>query len=558
MTAVMASIWTAFSSYRKRHRIRLSMRGYNKLRRSGRLDRVSNVKRALTELPLNLPPNVFSSFILGASSVEGELATRQYLLSRFGGLELNDALLRASAYSNAKVVYPLPSEWRAIIKANGFAVANLRCALFWQFYALAFWFLGVVRANKILLASREELRWDTEIGGAYAYFADLAPANLPFESQSGLGYNIVSWYLKWNGKRSDVKAIHHSVSICSCKTLENFQIVGRRSCLPGLSGGRERCLYFLWLMKAALIAGLDLFRGRWWHAILLNQAILSAQARIVPVEALASEYLFHNSSWIYRPLWTYDAQKLGSRILFYFYSTNSQTFNNMSKCMPAPYGWKAANWPRYLVWDQYQVDFLRAALGDSPDISVVGEIWFEDQQGGKLNVSERAVAVFDVQPFRDSKYRLFGLEYEYYVPDITNRFMQDVYAVVSELKLEMAFKKKRDIKSNAHPRYRYLLQALEAEPGIKFVSPTNSASRLIEECFAVISMPFTTTALIGHLQGKPSIYYDPNGSVLKGDCAAHGIEIVIGKDELRAWLLKTMAEKGISQSLSAICTEVRI
>jgi polysaccharide biosynthesis PFTS motif protein len=122
--------------------------------------------------------------------------------------------------------------------------------------------------------------------------------------------------------------------------------------------------------------------------------------------------------------------------------------------MPASYGWKAANWPRYLVWDQYQVDFLRTALGDSPEISVVGEIWFVDQPAGELNVSDRAVAVFDVQPFRDSKYRSFALNYEYYVPDTTNKFMEDIHEVVSELKLEMAFKKKREIKSNAHPRYR--------------------------------------------------------------------------------------------------------
>ena len=69
------------------------------------------------------------------------------------------------------------------------------------------------------------------------------------------------------------------------------------------------------------------------------------------------------------------------------------------------------------------------------------------------------------------------------------------------------------------------------------VDPSLPASRVIELSQAVISMPFTSTALIAKEMGKPSIYYDPTGLLLRDDRAAHGIPIVAGERELDEWLL---------------------
>ena len=49
-------------------------------------------------------------------------------------------------------------------------------------------------------------------------------------------------------------------------------------------------------------------------------------------------------------------------------------------------------------------------------------------------------------------------------------------------------------------------------------------------------MPFTSTALVGMHLGKPSIFYDPSGVVVKDDPAAHGIRVINNKDELKNWL----------------------
>ena len=49
-------------------------------------------------------------------------------------------------------------------------------------------------------------------------------------------------------------------------------------------------------------------------------------------------------------------------------------------------------------------------------------------------------------------------------------------------------------------------------------------------------MPFTSTALLANYQNKPSIYYDPFGDVQKNDRAAHGIQVIVGIDELDYWV----------------------
>jgi polysaccharide biosynthesis PFTS motif protein len=87
-----------------------------------------------------------------------------------------------------------------------------------------------------------------------------------------------------------------------------------------------------------------------------------------------------------------------------------------------------------------------------------------------------------------------------------------------------------------HPAYELAIRRLSKTANYLELDPDTSASALIEKCQAVISTPFTSTALIGRELGKPSIYYDPHGICKKDDRAAHGIPILSGQQELRDWL----------------------
>jgi polysaccharide biosynthesis PFTS motif protein len=295
--------------------------------------------------------------------------------------------------------------------------------------------------------------------------------------------------------------------------------------------------YVLWATRAFLFAAFDLFRGRWWHALLLNQAVVSEQVRRLPATRLARQYLFHNSNWLYRPLWTYEAEARGSEIIFYFYSTNCEGFRKLDGgAATVIYGYQAMNWPIYLVWDDFQARFVRRCAGPSSNIKCVGPIWFQSSELENPTPREGGVAVFDVTPFRASYFSALALDNEFYTPPVAKMFLGHTSAVLAESGFLMLWKRKRSIGRMAHPHYRLFADRLAGESFVYVIDPGTSAVEVIEASTAVVSMPFTSTALIAKEMGKPSVYYDPTGLLHRDDPAAHGIPVVSSPDELKCWL----------------------
>ncbi len=529
-----------FGNLVKRHqrgRLRQLMRGYRKLKQSGQLYRISAVKRALTESSLGLPASDFSSVVMGGGVSSGELVVRQYLLVLVAGQFLNRTLLYASAKDHRKVVLPFPRVWREILSQHGFEVAHFRSAVIWQVFVCALLIYGAYKIFKTLVTRSYPLGMANSVEQPHAYFSDLGKGSIPSISNGSYSRDVISWYLQWPGRSKNIQAVCHNVDSSSPVLIDGIEVRGQPTPLPIMVGGRKIAEYAFWGAYSIIIAFIDLLRGRWWHALLLNQVASSLLARSVFPESLAKEYLFNVSAWLYRPLWTYDVEQRGASVIFYFYSTNCEGFKTENLGYPPiPYGWKAMSWPRYLVWDQYQADFVRCCVGESVNISVVGPIWFQDCSAALPALPKKSVAVFDVQPVRESVYRELALDFDYYVPETTIRFLSDSLNTVGELGGSLVLKRKRQIGNMAHPRYRQYTSAITKHASFIAVDPEISAMRLIKECDAVISMPFTSTALLGGVIGKPSVYYDPCGLLQSDDRAAHGVRIVKGPDELQVWL----------------------
>lgn len=525
----------------QRNRLRRIMRGYSVLKQSGHMDRIAVVKQALTEHLLVLPKGGFSPVVMGAGVASGEIIVRQYLLIRFGGINLNRALLLALGKKQGQVVFPLPREWRKILTQQGFEVAHFRSALLWQSYVCALLLYGIAKIGKTTIAGIGSRQCTETNPKSYVYFAALGPGNLPQKTNNSQSHDVVSWYLQWPGRRQDIEIVRHSVANSSPSNVNGIAVLPQCGPLPALTGYKSILNYAAWGLLASTIAMLDCLRGRWWHALLLNQAALAAQAHILPVYSLAREYLFHNSGWIYRPLWTYEAEQRGSAVTLYFYSTNCESFKKLNSYPSISFGYKSMNWPHYLVWDEYQADFVRRAVGGQANISVVGSIWFQSAAVEMPRLDKTSIAVFDITPHRWSRYCTLGMDNELYTPTVANLFLEHVSKATQRHGVLMLWKRKRNIGRVAHPHYRRLANQLAENSHVVLVEPDISAIRVIESCAAVISMPFTSTALIAKEMGKPSIYYDPSGLLQHDDRAAHGIPILSGADELEAWLSAQLA-----------------
>lgn len=315
--------------------------------------------------------------------------------------------------------------------------------------------------------------------------------------------------------------------------------------MPVLDRPAALISFFVWGIGASLEAIVDALRGRWTHALLLGEAVKAAQARLQHPDRMAEEYLFHNSGFVYRPLWTYEAEKTGSEIVLYFYSANCEPFKRSDgypRFSNDYYG--VMSWPRYMVWDAYQADFIRRTVGEGAKVEVVGPIWFSSSVEDLPSLPARTVAVFDVQPVRASFYQSLGIDFDYYTPANATAFLADCHAAARACGATVALKRKRDIGILIHPVYESFIARYSTQDGLMIINSDAAASRLIERCVAVVSMPFTSTALIARALGKPSAYYDPHGLIQKDDRGGHGIDILHGPKEVRAWLSGVMNPAG--------------
>jgi polysaccharide biosynthesis PFTS motif protein len=229
-------------------------------------------------------------------------------------------------------------------------------------------------------------------------------------------------------------------------------------------------------------------------------------------------------------------KKKGAQITSYFYSI-SEEFKLSTGYQPNSTFWELMNWPLYLVWDSYQEDLIRRNVGDFFLIKNVGPILFENVPTELPEIPKNSVAIFDVQPIRSSAHFGFSTQAELYLnPRVPERFIQEIVSVLSMFNFTIVHKRKRNDGNRAVKHYRNLIKDLLRHKNVISVEPSISAIRVIQNCKAVISMPFTSTAIIGRDLGKPSIYYDPIGVIQKDDKGAHGIPIISGQEELMSWL----------------------
>lgn len=513
------------------------MRGYKILKDSNSLNLIAAINRSLTSQRLEITDHYFSKNIFGVAIGRAEIVCRQYLLMCVAGLNLNRALLHFHGKPGSTVKFYIPPEWRETIQSKGFKINSFVTPILWQVYVGLSLARGVLMmANIVFNGVIALFKQRQKQLGRYAYFDSLSSGNLPQPGGDGRSYDIITWYMQWTDRVSNLDTICHGVTKSAGKAVKGTKVVPVESFIPPLMCIGLIARFTLWSLVAILVASRDYLRGRWWHALLLKEAALAAHARLQKPELLAKDYLFHNSNWIYRPLWTYEAEKIGARITFYFYSTNCEGFKQPDGYPPLNYGWQSMSWPHYLVWDDYQADFVRRAAGEDARVTVIGPIWFSTCTTDMSNVNGKSVAVFDVTPHRSSRYRILGADFEYYVPETCMPFLRDIQQATQDTGYKMLWKRKRKIGSFEHPRYRMFKDCLSRFENVIAIDPDISAFRCIDASTHVISMPFTSTALIAREFGKPSCYYDPTGLVQKDDRAAHGIEVVSGHEELTRWI----------------------
>ena len=177
---------------------------------------------------------------------------------------------------------------------------------------------------------------------------------------------------------------------------------------------------------------------------------------------------------------------------------------------------------------------------------IVGSIPFSDNGLDILkHNSSMKIAVFDVTPTRPTFYTQLGYaESPYWSTDLSFKFFSDIACLTSTNDTTIFRKKKRSVGAFFIDRgFIKKLNQLLDEMNIISIDPGISAHRIIKTCDLVISMPFTSTAIIAKEMGKPSIYYDALGVIEKD--SSHGIPVIKSKIELKDWYYSLNIKKAI-------------
>ncbi|MBK6358020.1 MAG: polysaccharide biosynthesis PFTS motif protein [Betaproteobacteria bacterium] len=539
-------IWKALVARRKRQRLRGLIRGYALLKREGRIADLRALRNGLVDVAVASHASASTRFF-GAGAEHLERMLRQFVLERYAGPALNRAIIYAKAKRGASVAHPMPRAWRRYLASSGVAVDHFRSAIAWAVVVLMRYLHGIVTLVRLLRSNlnNNSNAW-AEIQGHYVYFDGLTAANIPQVGSSTASYDICSWYIRWPDRSHLITAVCHGVSEAGAVVVDGVTVKYERPPYEQLSGGHAIVRLALWGVWAVLAAGVGMLLGRWQKALLLAEAAKSRAVQLTTPDRLAVDYWFHYSGNVFRPMWTYEAERHGAAVTMYFYSTCDQ-IKLKSGYASQRFEWGPACWPRYVVWDTFQAAMLRRDLGPDPEMIISGPIHYSDAPLAVPPVSGTGFAVFDVQTNRRSAH--FGIstlaDFWAAYPDVHMRFLRDVRDVLAKCGGAMVLKGKRDIGSRGEKRYSALMQEFAASDGVILVNSGISAVRVIQCCCAGISIPFTSTALYVREQGLPSVYYDPTGWIQKDDLGAHGIPILSGKEELRAWVAAVLDTSGV-------------
>jgi len=422
---------------------------------------------------------------------------------------------------------PIPDSWVCSLESSGINVSRLGCKIsLYKFSALSA-VKGVAKTALLLL----QYKLPAVTGKPYAVFLNLTSNTLPVSGQAK-SYDIISWYKKSRIKKPEIQEIWAEVRKTSFRQVSS-DIYIYEKIFPHFTKWLNYIQYFYKSCMSIAITFAGTIRGKWWYGPLHEESALLHYVSVFDDQDLAREYFFHNSASFHRPLWTYEAVMKGADVSLYYFSTNIESFQWRHRRADSDL-LKTMQWRNVIVWDKQQRDFLKRYCPGT-DYQVVGSIDFADSSTiFKANVLGFNIAIFDVTPTRPVFYTGYGWAIApYWSEKLAMQFFCDIGKIVDPNKVNLLWKQKRIVNRTFIGKGFIGKRDLIINKYFTAVDPAMSAKRLIEGSDAVIAMPFTSTAIIGKELGKPSIYYDASGSIVKDN--RHGIPVLKNRHELTTW-----------------------
>lgn len=515
-------------------RVRAALRGYRILRSKGQNTFLKNIGEQLTETKVGSGDVLFNSSIMPFSNEIADISYRQYLLLNLVGTRLSASVL-AHLSDGKPLTAPLPTDWIKVLQKNDLNIDLFNSRLIFFLFAIKQFCIAMVYFFAYLVSNILSLiKCQEKNNGDFVYFIKLQSDCLPPKDGS-FQFNIVEWYLNWQDKSKKIKEIRHDLR--GSDYMHKDFLIRYSPLLPRINGISGFLHFVFWGIRSLIISFYYLIIGRLQYAIFLREMQKAKIFELADRSSIAKEYLHNNLDMDYRPLWTYAAEKQGSKIILYNWSAGFQDFLGPQGYPPTVVGEKIQNWPVVLQWSLPFAQYLKSVVSPKTEVKVVSPIYYCDTTPESYRkLGKPVIVLFDVTPQKNYFHDILTPYVEYRTYPIGKKFLEDIYEAALDNGFDILWKRKRNFNSNHNRGYINFSNKFINRPGVIDVNPRISAFRLVQEANGVISMPFTSTAIVADYFKKPSIYYDPTGFLHKEDRGAQGIPLILGKEELNNWI----------------------
>ena len=498
--------------------------GYNKLLKENRPEYVAQLRNELANNTLNgVPLNLlFNS--------PKQICFHQFLVYRLINIEFNKAVLTAIDHPQKKLFYPLPGLWREILKKRGFQIPLIHNSILWFSFNVKWFFVGI--ATGILELFKVSIKTKVKGNKSAVFFENLYPNNL-VQSKDKNAQTVLDWFTQQEEAKS-IDTINHSCKASTEYIIDDRKVIYKDRSIPRLNNFSKLFKFFFWFLYRSTTALFTLE-----DRLLLRQLVFQKLVRLSTKKELYKLYLFHNSGHILRPLWTYDVEEKGSKIIFYFYSTNVSSFKVKNKPFIQDFQWQVVSWPNYWVWNKGQADFLKLNVLGQFKITIKGIIPFsvfkKEIDLSKFK-SKPIVLIYDVQPINEKYYASLAPSVDFYSSKNMITFLEWIDELAIKHEINIVIKRKRE-SPHISEDYCEKLNALkqthlwdELNPNIDVIFTCKNLSPI-----ASISIPYTSTAYISNTYNIPTVYLDPTKMLDPNFKINNDIPLVSSKEELFKW-----------------------
>ena len=510
--------------------------GHKYLKKNHDIEIIRRLKHRITITPIDDTRDyIFTKQFLLHINKNHEIILRQFLISRLLDLSFEKAILKYFGSKKSSFLYPLPKIWQNLLTDEGIKVSRFS-SLYFFCYSLAWFFYGIFYSLELFFfALKESLFLKSRITGNYSFFYKLNQLNFSSDENSSIISEFISKKLvspndtllhdyKFSENRQ-----HHSSHSSYLKYIF-ISNISSISLIPIL-------FKIFWI---SFIAFLLLITGRKYPMLMVHAEIEGIFADYSFRKARPDYIFFHNINYAYKPLWVVIAEHYGACSTLYYYSSNIFSFDNFYHA-----GMQTMNWQQIYTWSNDQKTYLDNATLNSCVTRIVGPIkFFYNDPSTDLvldgNNKKLLVGIFDVQPQRNTALTSLGFENNYYSYNTSKKFIADIVKIFEGHPVDIIFKRKRDTRL-ADPRYVNFIKKLSKQKNFIEVNPSIDPEDIIQTVDLVISMPHTSTALIGIKNKKPSMFYDSTGRL--SDSPYNDVEIISSTKSLEDWVNKVIDSK---------------